>query len=182
MIKGKKVLLRLFVESDLEAYYRLTENVADKGEFYPLHVHSLQKIKKEFSESGWAEKDKGSLLICDKEGRMIGDIGFFKSSPNIITGYEIGYQIFNEKDYGKGYMSEALSLFSAYLFSIKPIERLGLLIIGENKGSIKVAQKCGYQHEGTLRRTVREHSHFFDYESFSLLKEESPSLRELLKT
>ena len=121
------------------------------------------------------------MLICDKKGKMVGDIWFFKSSVNIITGYEIGYQIFNKNDYGKGYMSEALSLFSAYLFNIKPIERLGLFIISENKGSIQVAKKCGYKYEGTLRRTVREHLNFFDYESYSLLKEEILSLRELLK-
>ncbi len=47
MIKGKKITLRLFAESDLEEYYKLTENVANKGEFYPLHVHSLQKLKLE---------------------------------------------------------------------------------------------------------------------------------------
>lgn len=181
MINGKKVTLRLFRENDLEEFTKLTENVASKGEFYPLQIDSFEMIKKEFGEKGWADKDDGGMLICDEKGKMVGDIWFFKSSVNIMTGYEIGYQIFNKNDYGKGYMSEALSLFSAYLFSIKPIERLGLFIVSENKVSIQVAKNCGYKHEGTLRRTVREHLKFFDFESYSLLKEEIPSLRELLQ-
>ena len=46
MINGKNVILRLFSENDLEEYTKLTENVADKGEFYPLHIPSLEIIKK----------------------------------------------------------------------------------------------------------------------------------------
>jgi ribosomal-protein-alanine N-acetyltransferase len=50
-------------------------------------------------------------------------------------------------------MSEALPLFSAYLFATIPhVTRLVLLTAADNAASRRLAQKCGYVQEGVLRQ------------------------------
>ena len=114
------------------------------------------------------------MLILNKADRIVGEISYFKGMDYQV-GYEVGYQIYLKSDRGKGYMSEALEIFSAYLFKLKPITRLQLNLIKNNIGSRKVAERCGYKHEGTMRRAVFNRGKYHDLELFSLLKEEVES-------
>ena len=82
---------------------------------------------------------------------------------------------------GKGYMTEALQLFSAYLYKTKPtMLRLTLLIRSDNIGSIRVAEKCGYMREGTLRNAWVDDGKPYTMEIYSLLRDECPKLQDLL--
>ncbi|MCP6657804.1 GNAT family N-acetyltransferase, partial [Klebsiella pneumoniae] len=80
-------------------------------------------------------------------------------------------------DRGKGYMSEALSLFSSFLFESKPIPRLQLTVVVGNESSRKVAEKCGYRYEGTLRKAAFLAGKYVDLELFGLLPDECPPLQ-----
>ncbi len=180
MIQGRKVILRTFKESDLEAYIGIINDLSHMTDYWPAHLHSETKLRKEFSEDGFWKDDYKLLLITDKEGNLIGEVDTFKTSPN-IQGVEAGYRIFQKKDMGKGYMTEALQLFSAYLYKTIPaMPRLTLLIRSDNGGSIKVAEKCGYRHEGTLRDAWMDDGRLFPMEVYSLLRDECPKLQNLL--
>jgi RimJ/RimL family protein N-acetyltransferase len=78
-------------------------------------------------------------------------------------------------------MSDALPIFSAYLFELKPIQRLCLLTAQGNTASQRVAEKSGYRHEGTLRKAFFLRGAHRDCELYSLLREECPSLASLLQ-
>ena len=178
MLEGKNIVLRLFKEEDLDEFMTLHNNVSERGEFYPISLHSLPAGHKEFQENGWWDEHRGRMLITDKQGRALGTIFFFKGAQ-YQEGYEVGYTILRRGDRGRGIMSEALPLFSAYLFELKPIERLYLLTARDNIPSQKVARKAGYQHEGTLPRAFFLRGKHDDCEVFSLLREECPSLKEV---
>jgi ribosomal-protein-alanine N-acetyltransferase len=114
-------------------------------------LRSETELHKEFGENGFWKEDYMLMLLTDRSGGLIGYLDAFKTSLN-IQGIEAGYRIFEKKNMGKGYMTEALNLFSAYLFTANPtLPRLTLLIRSDNKGSRRVAEKCNYQPEGTLR-------------------------------
>ena len=179
MLEGNNVVLRLFKEEDLEEFLTLHNNASERGEFYPISLRSPTECRKEFQEKGWWDEHRGSMLITDKQGRALGTIFFFKGAQ-YQEGYEIGYTVLRREDRGKGIMSEALPLFSAYLFELKPIERLYLLTARDNIPSQKVARKAGYQHEGTLRKAFFMRGKHHDCEVFSLLREECPSLKEVV--
>ncbi len=180
MIEGKKVILRIFRESDLDEYFSLTSNIKEKGDYYPTRILSEIEFRNKFRESGWWESDLGRMLITDKKERLIGEISFFTFDKHIV-GYEIGYQIFRNSDRGKGYTSEALALFSSYIFDHKDTPRLRVMILKGNTASIKVAEKCGYIHDGTLRKACFNRGEYHDLEMFSMLREECPKLKDLLK-
>ncbi len=181
MIIGKNVILRMFREDDLDEYFEITNNLCNMSNYWPINLHSEPTMRKEFREHGFWKYDNKRMIITDVQGNLVGEVANFRTSPN-IQGPEVGYRIFRKKDMGKGYMTEALTLFSAYLYKAGPtIMRLTLLIRSDNIGSIKVAEKCGYKHEGTLRNAWLDDGKTYTMEIFSLLRDECPKLEELLK-
>jgi len=179
MIEGKNIILRQFRESDLDEYFRLNNLISERGEHYPLRIFPEVKIRKMFEEDGiWSEK-RGNLLITDKSGRLLGDIGFFSDS-HYIAGFEVGYQIFLRADRGKGYATEALKILTAFLFESKEIPRLFLATVSENIPSKKVAEKCGFKYDGTMRKAGFCRGELHDIDYYSLMREECPSLKEVM--
>ncbi|MBI9045478.1 MAG: GNAT family N-acetyltransferase [Anaerolineaceae bacterium] len=181
MIRGKNLILRTFRESDLNTYFDIVSDLSHMTEFWPAHLQSETNLRKEFSENGFWKAEYKLMLITDIEGKLIGEVDTFKTSPN-IQGVEAGYRIFQKRDMGKGYATEALRLFSAYLYTTNPtMLRLTLLIRSDNIGSMKVAEKCGYQNEGTLRNAWVDDGRLYSMEIYSLLRDECPKLQDLLE-
>ena len=180
MLQGKSVILRLFTDEDLEKLFALDSDVATRGEHFPIALHTLTDMRRQFQETGWWQEDQGRMVITDLNDRMVGAIVFFRPSP-MLAGYEVGYAIFRPEDRGKGYMTEALRIFSAYLFELRPIPRLQLGMFKGNAASRRVAEKCGYQYEGTQRQGSFLRGEYRDRETFSLLAEECLPLVEALE-
>ena len=181
MIRGKKVILRTFQESDLEFYLELINDLSNLTPYWPAYLRTVTDLRKEFGENGFWKEDYKLMLLTDRSGGLIGELDAFKTSPN-IQGVEVGFRIFEGKNMGKGYMTEALNLFSAYLFTANPImPRLTLMIRTDNKGSIRVAEKCNYQPEGTLRNAWVDDGKPYSMEIYSLLREECPKIHDLIQ-
>jgi len=179
MLIGEKVVLRLFTEEDVEKLFALDSDIAARGEHFPIALHTLSDMRKQYRETGWWQEDQGRMVIADGDGGMVGAIVFFRPSP-MLAGYEVGYVIFRPEDRGRGYMTEALRIFSAYLFELKPIPRLQLAMFKGNAASRKVAEKCGYQYEGTQRQGNFLRGEYRDRETFSLLRSECMPLSEVV--
>ena len=181
MIVGKNINLRLVRESDMEQLFVLNTDLSEKGDFDSMQLPAEPTLRSRFRENGMWSEDFGAMLICDKSGNILGDISFFKGL-RYCEGYEIGYRLFRKENRGKGYMSEALRLFSAYMFSVKPIARLQVNCFSENVASRKVAEKCGFKYEGTMRKAVFCKGRFFDLDLLSIMREECPGFHEVIKT
>ena len=98
----------------------------------------------------------------------------------MLAGYEVGYAIYRPADRGKGYMTEALHIFAAYLFEVKEIPRLELAILPGNDASRRVAEKCGFKLDGVMRKQYFCQGQYHDLQVWSLLREESPTLADAL--
>jgi RimJ/RimL family protein N-acetyltransferase len=181
MLEGRNIILRLYTESDLDEFLPLHAKLMERGEFFPISLKSDADTRKEFGEHGWWEEHTGRMLITAKDGRMLGGIGFFQPSP-YQAGYELGYGIFRPEDRGKGFMTVALRIFSAYLFELKPIPRLQVSMAVGNAASRRTAEKCGYQYEGTLRKYFYMRGKHHDCDLLSLLRDECLSLPQALRS
>jgi RimJ/RimL family protein N-acetyltransferase len=102
---------------------------------------------------------------------MIGYIEFFKT-VNYLDEYEIGYLIFQPEHRGKGATTEALNLMVRYLFETKRMNRLRLIIHPDNAASRRVAEKCGFRHEGTARGAWFNKGKHQDVEVYAILRDE----------
>ena len=171
MLIGKKISLRLVKEKDVELLYDYHADVSNRGDYFPLAVKSQPNFIKEFKDTGFWTDEYGRLLIQNDLHEILGSIWYFKSIC-YYDALEIGYIIYSDTHRNKGIMSEALKLFSDYLFKIKSLNRLEIRIFPENKASEGVAKKCGFQFEGVSRKAVFHHGQHKDINVFSLLRGE----------
>ena len=114
---------------------------------------NLKRLRVIYDRNGfWTEDAGAAAIVAMEDKRLLGALQFYRSGPG-IHGYEIGYILHDESDRGKGYASEAVRLFSDYLFEQRPgCHRLQLIIETWNDASVRLAEACGYQREGVLRR------------------------------
>ncbi len=172
MIQGRGITLRLV--HDIEECKKVVDEYNDllqRSETDHTEIKSSITLLKQFSEDGlWGDKT-GMLLITARQDIVVGTIHFATLSDFEL---EVGYRVYKTKHRGKGYVSEALSVFSAYLFATKSIRRLRLQIASENIASQKVAEKCGFKREGVLRQAYFYRGRICDNVIYGLLRNEAP--------
>lgn len=104
------------------------------------------------------------LLLDDAP---VGTIGVDRVNP-ILSSAEIGYWIRSDLA-GRGLMTEAASAVASFTFDDLGLHRLELHAGVGNRGSIRVAEKLGFQREGVLRDGSRGIAGFHDVIVFGLL-------------
>jgi RimJ/RimL family protein N-acetyltransferase len=180
MLKGNAISLRTVRESDLEHLYDVLCDTQNRGAYDTLGILSEPMFKKDFREGGFWQDNRGTMLILDKEDSIVGSISFFKSIP-YFNGFEVGFVIHKPQDRGKGYTTQATNIFVAYLFETKEINRLQATTLPENTPSIRVLEKCGFTFEGKARKAMFHKGEYKDVNIYSLLRNESKKLEDLLK-
>jgi RimJ/RimL family protein N-acetyltransferase len=180
MLKGSKLTIRPIKEKDLDEFFCLFNSVRLQVGVFFEELGSEYQFKKNYQKTGFWGENKGTALIVDQEEKIIGVLWFSKIVP-YFDSLELSYIIFKEKERGKGYMTESLSLFSAYLFATKKINRLQLSIPDYHRASIAVAQKCGYTFEGIARQAVFNRGKYTDLCLYSLLREECKNIDKLFE-
>ncbi|NGX55918.1 MAG: putative ribosomal N-acetyltransferase YdaF [Candidatus Anoxychlamydiales bacterium] len=177
MIESHLLKIRPIKEKDLDVLYALLEQSILKNEFFPKNIESEYKFKRNFLENGLWDENDASTIITNLKDEIIGMITYQRAA--LIDALEIKYIIFNEKNRGRGFMKEALNLFSKYLFSTKQINRLQLAIPDYHRASIAVAQKCGYIFEGIARGALFSKGSYLDLCIYSMLRDESKNIDKL---
>ncbi len=188
MLRGKSVTLRTIRPDELESVYRRIADVNAKGPWWHLDLPSEAAFRREYAENGcWGERE-GRILIVPNQSddpagpfdpAPIGELLYFRGL-DYQSGVEIGYELFDARHYGRGYMTEALTLFCAWLFAVRPFNRVQVNLMQGNTGSRRVAEKCGFHYEGTMREATFHRGRYHDLELFSLLRTECPQLEGLL--
>jgi len=169
MLKGRLIELRPVRESDLDAMYAAHVNIAERGTYFPLGVQSEPAFRRVFGETGFWEREEGTLLMFTPEGEMAGHIEFFK--PVVYwDAFELSYQLYGDRFAGRGYTTEAVQLLVDYLFASKKQHRIHLVIVPENAASVRVAEKCGFVLEGTARGAFFNQGRSTDVLLYSLLR------------
>jgi ribosomal-protein-alanine N-acetyltransferase len=171
MIKADAFTLRTLTEADLPVFHAKRSDVYSRGIYYPIDIPSITAIRKRYSDDGYWGPDNGLLLIESNEGALLGEILYFKPVP-YWNAYEIAYLMYDPDTRGKGIMSEATRLLVRYLFETKLVNRLQLCIHPDNTASRRVAEKCGFTHEGTARGAWLNRGKYVSMEVYSILRED----------
>lgn len=175
MLRGERVNLRLVRETDLDEFIELWHDVRARGPYYPLGLTPAVVRRSEFLETGYWQDNMGRMVIEDKEGVLLGQILCFKPA-GYMNALELAYIILRPEGRGKGYMTEAVRLFTNYLFDLHNINRIQLTVAVGNTGSKRVAEKCDFKSEGILRQAMFQMGRNVDIEMFSLLRDERPKI------
>jgi RimJ/RimL family protein N-acetyltransferase len=178
MLVGQNVILRLFRDDDLDEFFALRNALDARGEADDIELWVEAERRQQFAENGWWSEKLGRMALANKDDRVLGFLTCFKLE--IEAALEVGYAVLRPEDRGRGLMTEALRIFSAYLFETRPIPRLQLRTSVENVPARRVAEKTGYQLEGVQRQVAFARGRHHDCAMYSLLRGECVSLAEAL--
>jgi RimJ/RimL family protein N-acetyltransferase len=98
---------------------------------------------------GWQDGDRAGFAIRSLDGEFLGLAGFVELDRGAKEG-ELGYVVAAEAR-GRGVATQAVGLLTRWGFDELGLERITLVIDRANLASEKVAERCGYVREGTLR-------------------------------
>jgi RimJ/RimL family protein N-acetyltransferase len=171
MLKSKSITLRPLRETDLDQLYTYHIDTDNRGDYFPRGVLGQSSFRKQFQETGFWSKDEGMLAIVSPNDEILGHIEFFKT-VNYLDEYELSYQIYTPENRGKGITTEAVNLLVRYLFEAKQVNRIRLVIHPENLASRRLAEKCGFKHEGTARGAWYHKGAHRDVEIYAILHED----------
>jgi len=169
MLHGDRITLQPVREADLDALYNAHVEIRNRGIFFPLGVMSETRFRREFAEHGFWQKEEGMLVIGAADGEIVGHIEFF-TPVSYWDAFELSYQLYDERHAGHGYTTEAVQLLVDYLFATKKQHRIHLVIVPGNAASRKIAEKCGFILEGTVRGAFFNAGTNHDVVLYSLLR------------
>jgi RimJ/RimL family protein N-acetyltransferase len=158
-------------EIDLDQLYAYHIDIDNRDDFFPRGILSQPALRKQFQETGFWSKDDGMLVMVSATDEILGHIEFFKT-VNYLDEYELSYQVYAPEQRGKGITTEAVNLLVRYLFEAKRVNRIRLVIHPDNRASRRLAEKCGFKHEGTARGAWYHKGVHRDVEIYAILHDD----------
>lgn len=138
-----------FVVSNAERLKRYFPQTLEQNLTRDLSRYFVEKKVKQFRT-----KEELLFKLKHKEHRTIIGLVYIKKldyhKRQAELAYCIGYQF-----EGKGWMTQTIKAVSDYAFKVLELENLQIIVHRTNRGSIKVAEKCGYQWRTIL---MKEHT------------------------
>ena len=181
-IQSKVISLSNIEIKDLDEIHSITSDYKHIGPLFSTKIRSKDYWIKKYNSNGLWDQNYGMLKINDiVDNELVGVIWYFKSMP-YVEGYEIGFNIFNSSKREKGFATEALNLFSSYLFNAYNINRLqcNTYLPIDHPSINSLTKKTGYLFEGTMRKAVYIRGKLIDLNLFSLLKENAKDINDLI--
>jgi RimJ/RimL family protein N-acetyltransferase len=171
MLKGNTITLRPVRDTDLEQLHAYHLDIDNRGDFFPRTIQPQPLFYKQFQESGFWNNEYGMLVVVSANDEIVGQIEFFKTVA-YLDEYELSYRVYKTEQRGKGVTTEAVTLLVHYLFENKRVNRIRLVIHPDNLASRRLAEKCGFRHEGTARGAWYHKGVHHDVEIYALLHQD----------
>ena len=112
-------------------------------------------------------------LAIEVDGEAVGGLSLRIGEDIERLSAEIGYWI-GEPYWGRGIMSAACRAVSDLVLRDFDIERLEARVFAWNPASMRVLEKCGFEREGVLRRSVFKDGQVIDAVLYARVRHEPP--------
>lgn len=153
ILDGQRCRVRLWQPSDARALVKHANNshvakqLRDRFPHPYTHAHAVSFLRQVTA----AERQTNFAIEVDHEAA--GAIGFVGGTDVERFSAEIGYWL-GEEHWGRGIVTEALTMVTAHAFQAFNLLRLFALPFADNAASARVLEKAGYVREGTLRSSA----------------------------
>ena len=115
-------------------------------------------------------------FAIDVAGEAVGGISLHPGTDVERIGAEIGYWL-GAEHWGRGIMTDAVRLLTTHALGPLGYERIFALPFTRNTPSIRVLEKAGYTHEGTLRRSAVKDGAVLDQHLYAVVRDASAAAR-----
>ncbi len=112
------------------------------------------------ADIAWANDQAFQYLILDDE-RIVGRVNLTAVKRTHFNCADLGYRV-GEHDGGRGVASQAVALCLAEAFGTHGLWRVEAVARPENRGSVRVLERNGFQQFGHSRRSFELHGQWFD--------------------
>lgn len=168
-LKGLKVYLRPYIESDLDLviFGKNDPHVRETLHLFSPMTHEQVALEMK----SWCNTKETTLFtICDHDtDEPVGQTAFVRI--DLVSRAAVFYiAIYDPQFWGKGYAKEATNLMLQYAFDILNLNRVQLHVSTENIPAIKIYKDAGYSIEGTLREAMYHNNKYVDFYVMGILR------------
>ncbi|MFI9451642.1 GNAT family N-acetyltransferase [Amycolatopsis sp. NPDC052450] len=178
VLEGEKVRLRDWRPSDLSSLEDLLDPARPwhktNGPYFGTPAAAaVASTAVELTTTKAERPDpRAGLAVCDlTDGRLIGRVSWYWESRE-TDWRRMGLVIYDERCWGGGFGTEALRLWTTYLFSRTDTLRLDFATYSGNPGMIAVGRRLGFVEEGRFRRARRWSGGVHDAVVYGVLRAE----------
>jgi ribosomal-protein-serine acetyltransferase len=174
IILGQKIKLvaRNIHDYDVDSWLEIDKNRSFLRE-YLLWVDKTNSLKDVNDTTNmfidlWNKGENYAYsIVLINTGKAVGSIDIHNINYKNHSA-EIGYWLAEEHN-GNGYMAEAVKLVEKQAFD-GGINRISIQIEKDNKPSCRVAERAGYEFEGTHKQMLLKYGTFRDINCYAKLK------------
>ena len=176
-IKGKKCYVRTFQEKDARnltglvsrnKYFWSTYEPLNRPEYYTVDTQ-YKKIQESLYLMGSQREFTFGIYDLSTD-YLIGHIALYSIKRLPYSSGFVGYAM-DEAYVGKGIVTEAVELIIHFAFEEVGLHRVEAYVAPENKASIRVLEKAGFQQEGLLRKLLYINGKWVDHYMYARLEE-----------
>jgi RimJ/RimL family protein N-acetyltransferase len=162
MLEGKTIELRCLELEHLDRIVEWRNHRDIRKSFFNKALISISGQKAWFDRY-LVDPDRAIFIAVSKQsGKPVGMIGLYHIDQ-MNHKAEIGSTMVGDPSmWGRGIAVEMVELLIRYGFEDLNLNRIYAYAIDFNLGSIRVKEKCGFLHEGTLKQDHYANGKFYD--------------------
>ena len=111
------------------------------------------------------------LIFRKTDNRLVGGLSLGNITRGVTQSASLGYWI-GAPFSGQGYMSQSVSAIIPFVFDVLNIHRLEAACLPNNKASMRVLERNGFQREGLARRYLKINNIWQDHVVYALLEDD----------
>ena len=152
-------MIRVITRGDIEPFHFLVHKNRERlNTYFPMtvfHTNSMNNTRAFVEEKIREARQQEFLLmmIHNEQGKLVG-MAQIKNFERFVKKCEVSYFIDKEHT-NQGHASRAIQELVQYTFSRMDMEKIYCRIDPDNKASIRVAEKAGFELEGRLRKEFK---------------------------
>jgi [ribosomal protein S5]-alanine N-acetyltransferase len=169
-IKTNRLLLRLFVESDIESVFKgLSHPKIIKH--YGISFDNLEATQEQMAWFADLEKDGTGIwfAVCSLDNKTFYGAGGLNSLSKEHKKAEIGFWLLPDF-WGQGIMKEAIPLICDFGFDKLGLHRIEGFVESENTNCKNAMAKLDFRHEGTMIDCEVKNGKFISLDIYAKLK------------
>lgn len=170
-LEGPRVRLRPVTPEDAKRTFNWYNDPETIAPFDRFSVDTFEEFERSIRD---APKDPTSLapryVVALCAGDVpIGFVGHYVPHPVLET-LDIWYVIGDRASRGKGYATEAVEQLVSHLYDATSLPRIGATVDVENRPSLALLERLGFQREGVLRSALFHHARWHDVAVYGVMR------------